>query len=302
MKIQLWTDLSQLKTQTFSLPLMKISASHKAKGDSVDWHNPMLPCDLLYCSKVFSSEFTQDNLYTYNADITIRGGTGYNLQDNLPFDIEHQYPDYSLYNMTTAVGFTTRGCPNNCEFCICSKKEGLQSKQVSDVTEFWKDQNKITLFDPNVLACKERERIFKQLAETKAEVRFEQGIDARFVTDDSIALLKLINIKNFYLAWDLEKFGEQIKQGLLKLSAAYPNIGYSSVCVYVLVNFNTAWQYDLERVEWLKSNGFDPYIMIYEKWNADKKYLHLQRAVNNKFIFRSINDLKEYKPLEKYLK
>lgn len=301
MNVQLWTDLSQLKTQTFSLPLMKISTYHKAKGDNVEWHNPMLVCDLLYCSKVFSSEFTSDNLYTHNADKVIKGGTGYNLQDNLPFDIEHQYPNYVLYNMTTAVGFITRGCPNNCEFCICSKKEGLQSKQVAEVTEFWKDQSKITLFDPNVLACKDRERIFKQLAATKAEIRFEQGLDARFITDDSIALLKTIKISEFYFAWDLEKNSDRIKHGLLQMKKAYPKLGYSSFCVYVLVNYNTDWQFDIHRIDWLKANGFDPYVMIYEKWNADKKYLHLQRAVNNKFIFRSIKNLSEYKPLEKYL-
>ena len=41
-----------------NLPLMKLSAWHKFKGDQVDWWNPEEEYDLVYKSKVFS--FTQD--------------------------------------------------------------------------------------------------------------------------------------------------------------------------------------------------------------------------------------------------
>lgn len=43
-----------------NLALMKISAYHKAQGDSVEWANPMLSeVDRVYMSKVFT--FTEDN-------------------------------------------------------------------------------------------------------------------------------------------------------------------------------------------------------------------------------------------------
>ena len=45
-----------------NLPLMKISAWHKAQGDSVEWYEPLFSghMDRVYMSKVFSfcSEFT----------------------------------------------------------------------------------------------------------------------------------------------------------------------------------------------------------------------------------------------------
>ena len=64
-----------------NLPLMKISAWHKAKGDSVEWYEPMFSghLDRVYMSKVFS--FTSDYEYPIAADEVVRGGYGvrYNL-------------------------------------------------------------------------------------------------------------------------------------------------------------------------------------------------------------------------------
>lgn len=41
-----------------NLALMKISAYHRSKGDSVEWYNPFDQYDQLYMSKIFS--FTPD--------------------------------------------------------------------------------------------------------------------------------------------------------------------------------------------------------------------------------------------------
>ena len=60
-----------------NLPLMKISAWHKAQGDHVEWYEPLLSghMDKVYMSKVFS--FTPDYEYFVDADEVVRGGTGY---------------------------------------------------------------------------------------------------------------------------------------------------------------------------------------------------------------------------------
>jgi len=130
-----------------SLPIMKISAYHKAKGDSVEWYKPLFTeeLDRVYMSKVF--KFTPEYQYYITAKEIIRGGTGYNYPsggESLPEEIEHIYPDYQLYGITNiAYGFLTRGCPRNCDFCIVGKKEGLCSRKVADLSEFWKDQKEI---------------------------------------------------------------------------------------------------------------------------------------------------------------
>src|SRR5690606_4285826 len=114
-------------------------------------------------------------------------GTGYDLDNKLPPEIENIYPDYSLYNIkNTAYGFLTRGCPRNCPFCIVGKKEGLKSYQVADLKQFWNRQREIVLLDPNLLACKNRIELLQQLIDSGAWVDFTQGLDIRLMTDDVI--------------------------------------------------------------------------------------------------------------------
>lgn len=162
-----------------NLPLMKISAWHKAHGDSVEWYDTMFSghMDRVYMSKIFS--FTPDYERFINADEVVYGGSGYciSIQDGkevydatkdipLPPAIEHIYPDYSLYGITdTAYGFLTRGCPNNCGFCHVCAKEGRCSHKVADLSEWWDGQKNIVLCDPNILACREHMDLLRQLEE-----------------------------------------------------------------------------------------------------------------------------------------
>ena len=91
----------------------------------------------------------------------------------LPYEVEHIYPDYSLYNITdTAYGYLTRGCPRGCKFCHVEAKEGRKSYKCADLKEFWNGQKNIELLDPNTLACKDWKDILQQLIDSKAKVNF----------------------------------------------------------------------------------------------------------------------------------
>ena len=81
-----------------NLALMKISAYHKSRGDSVEWWNGLKHYDIVYKSRVFTDTYSQDIDYCINADKVIKGGTGYDLKNKLPDEIEHQFPDYHLYS------------------------------------------------------------------------------------------------------------------------------------------------------------------------------------------------------------
>lgn len=108
---------------------------------------------------------------------------------NLPDEIEHIYPDYSLYpelTKDTAYGFLTRGCPRGCDFCHVVSKEGRKSYKVADLSEFWNGQKNIVLCDPNILACKEHMELLEQLVDSKAKVNFNQGLDIRLVSEKNM--------------------------------------------------------------------------------------------------------------------
>lgn len=280
-----------------NLAQMKISAWHKQQGDQVEWYNPFdMGYDRVYMSKVFDSTYTDDYEHPVYCDDVVRGGTGYNIGGPcLPDEIEHIMPDYSLYGINDiAYGFASRGCPRGCPFCIVARKEGRRSVKVADVREFWDGQKGIVLMDPNLLACPEYEDILHQLADTKATVDINQGIDIRLLTEHKIDLLNAVKVKRLHFAWDLMSEENAVRRGM----EAYRRYGRikdrSKLCVYVLCGYNTTIEEDLYRIYELREH-FEPYVMLYDKPYQTKELRRLQRWCNNKFIFRAVPDFKEYK-------
>lgn len=292
-----------------NIALMKISAYHKNKGDFVEWYMPFSETyDIVYVSKVFS--FSPDYELVINAHKVIYGGTGYAISTHngreiydvtkdtpLPDEIEHTYPDYGLYNIKdTAYGFLTRGCPRGCSFCIVGKKEGRKSCKVADLSEFWRGHKNIVLCDPNILACHDNEDLLLQLVESNALVDFNQGLDARLLSKEKIELLKLIRIKEIHFAWDRYEDKDIILEKLRlyqEITNAKPHNHYA--IVYTIVNYDTTFEQDLERIKILRDMGYWAYVMIYDKEHCEKKYKDLARWVNNRFIFAKCESFEDYR-------
>lgn len=274
-----------------NLALMKISAYEKAQGNNVEWWNGLKHYDRVYQAKVFDDTYSEDNEFCIDADEVIKGGTGYGLDNELPYEIEHMYPDYSLYRITdTAYGFLTRGCPRHCKFCIVGDKEGLLSHKVADLSEFWRGQKYIELLDPNLLACKDRAELLDQLIESEATVNINQGLDVRLLSEDTAKQINRIKTKIVHFAWDNY---EQKTRHCLKQARGWLDKRSRDVRVYVLTNYNTNIEQDLDRIYTIREIGFDPYVMIYDKPHAPRIVRRLQRWCNNKYIFRSC-DFKDY--------
>lgn len=287
-----------------SLPLMKISAYHKSIGDGVEWYDPMFSghMDKVYMSKVFT--FTPDYLYYINADEIQKGGTGYFYPDGgepLPAHIEHIYPDYSIYYEKipevkhTAYGFLTRGCPRGCDFCIVAAKEGKCSRKVADLSEFWNGQKNICLLDPNMFACADWREPSQQLIDSHAWIDFSQGCDIRIMTDEKAGYLKRMKIKRIHFAWDRY----EDKDLIVPKFQSFKEITQwdkRKLCVYVLTNFNTTLEQDLERIYILRDLGYWPYVMIYEKDKLPKGHIirKLQRWVNMRAVFETVPKFEDY--------
>lgn len=274
-----------------NLALMKISQYHKQRGDLVEFWNGLKHYDVVYQSKVFDDTYSNDNEFCVNADEIIKGGTGYDLKNKLPDYIEHRYPDYDLYGIKDrAYGFTTRGCPRGCQFCIVKEKEG-NTHTVADLDEFWRGQKEIVLMDSNITASKDCEKIFEDLVESRALINFAGGLDIRFLTDKGADQINRMRVSIVHFAWDNYEFKTYEK---LKYFRPKFRIRGKELRVYVLTNFNTTFDEDLERIYKLRELDYSPFVMIYDKPNAPKKIRQLQRWCNNKFIFEKVERFEDY--------
>ncbi len=298
-----------------NLPLMKLSAWHKAQGDTVEWYEPMFSghMDKVYMSKVFS--FTPDYPYYIDADEVVKGGTGYfiSLVDgkeefdkenhfDLPHEIEHIYPDYSIYYdkipevRDTVYGFLTRGCQCDCDFCHVAQKEGKCSVKVADLSEFWRGQKNIVLLDPNITACRDWKELFQQLIDSKAWVDFSQGLRIHMMTEQKAEMLKQMRVKQVHFAWDKYE-DKDIVVPKFKQFKEITQWDKRKLSVYVMTNFNTTHEQDLERIYILRELGYWPYVMIYDKEHLPKGHItrKLQRWVNMRAVFEITPRFEDYK-------
>lgn len=154
--------------------LMKISAWHKAQGDTVEWWKPMGHFDRVYNSKAF--DFTPENPYL--PPDTIKGGTGYGLFTELAPEVDEMFPDYSIYpECDYAIGCLTRGCPNRCHWCVVPKKEG----NIRPYRAWWDlvrpDTDKLVLMDNNILACEYGIEQLAGLIDSGYRIDLNQGMD-----------------------------------------------------------------------------------------------------------------------------
>lgn len=272
--------------------LMKISAWHKSIGDAVEWWNPLLPYDRVYSSKVFT--FTPECLYL--PENTIKGGTGYGIYDELPPKIDDMFPDYNIYPACDyAIGFLTRGCIRKCPWCIVPRKEGSIRAYRSWQEIKRPDSRDIVFMDNNVLASNWGLAQIHDMIGHNVRVDFNQGLDARLITDDvAEALAGLKWIRFIRMSCDTDAMLSVVLEAVERLRRR--GVKPYRVFVYLLVQ-------DVESAERralaLRDAGVEVFAQPYRDFvtNAEPapELKALARWVNHKAIFKSVQYFKDYK-------
>ena len=175
-----------------NLALMKIARYHRNLGDTLTLQRGMKAPTKSYGVVYISCIFTHNreevlNLAKQFPEVHV-GGCGIDLTTNLPDEIEHMMPLYDLYpDCNFSLGYTSRGCPRNCEFCIVPDKEG-KVRPVADIYEFWDHRHgHILLLDNNILALPDHfKRIASQIKMNNLSVDFHQGLDIRLYPSPKI--------------------------------------------------------------------------------------------------------------------
>ena len=274
-----------------NLALMKLSAWHKAQGDTVEWWNPLLPYDRVYSSKVFT--FTPE--CPYLPENTIRGGTGYGIYEELPPEVDAMFPDYSLYpKCDHAIGFLTRGCIRACPWCVVPKKEGKIRPYRTCQEIVRPDTNKLVLMDNNILACSHGIEQLESMVGSGYAIDVNQGNDARLITDDIAKLFsKLKWIRFIRMSADTDAMLDVVLQAIDRLGKY--GVKPYRIFVYVLVQ-------DIEsaerRVIALRDIGASPFAQPYRDFTTNAEppieQKHFARWVNRKWAFKACKTFAEF--------
>ncbi len=276
-----------------NLALMKLSAYHKGRGDDVGWVT-IDSYDRTYMSKVFT--FTPDYAQGFSDyGELVKGGTGYDISATLSPEIDRMMPDYDLYpNISEAYGFLTRGCPRKCSWCIVPRKEG-DIRAYMDIEEFLCGRPRAVLMDNNVLAHEHGLAQIEKIINLGISVDFNQGLDARIIAEHKDVAMLLSRVRwSSYLRMACDTKGDIpfVEKAIQRLNSF--GIKSYKIFVYVLVkNVKDG----LERVEFLRDKGCNPFAQPYldfETGKTTKELRRFARWVNHKAIFKSV-DFKNYK-------
>jgi hypothetical protein len=258
--------LIQVDGKLPNIALMKLSKYHKEKGDKVTLIDlSTLDIDRWYGSKIFM------------------GGSGYDLKEKLPKEIEELSPDYDLYKTDYSIGFTSRGCIRNCGFCIVREKEGNFTEEDMNFIK----HTKVILFDNNFLASGKCIEKLNYFIENKIKVCFNQGLDIRLVTKEIADVLKNVkyydlkfNRRRLYFAWDDLSYEKYVVDGINTLVKS--GIRSEHLMFYVLCGFNTTFEQDFYRFKVLNDLGCLPFVMLYNN-TRDVKLRYFSRWVNKRY-------------------
>ena len=319
-------DLIGRKKHRFpNLACMKLSGYYKELDNIVELkidYNDLETYDKVFISKVFTDTPVDEKILKLpNVEY---GGTGfyYDKAPKLPHEIEHHMPDYHLYDewvneklqnggkrldfryyLDYSIGFITRGCFRQCEFCVNRNyKKVVEHSPLSEFVD--ESRKKICLLDDNFFGCPNWKSLLEQLQATGKPFQFKQGLDERLLTDEKCELLFNSKYDGEYIfAFDNLADAELIEQKLQLLRKYTTKIPM----FYVFCGFdrndkwdNEFWEkdiYDLfERIEILMKYKCLPYIMRFNRYEESPYrglYISIARWCNQPSFFKK-KSLREF--------
>jgi len=290
-----------------NLALMKISTYHKGFNNDVDiiklgfdgypTHKKEKIVDATDYDRVYAScifTVNKDYFKIINCDYIKIGGTGVDLNYNLPDFVDSLEEDYSLYpENNDSYGFITRGCIRNCYFCFVPKKEGklVEYRNWQNITK-----HKNTYFlDNNFLAYNNHKKVLQELVDNKIHFQFNQGLDIRLIDEENAKLFSETKyIGEFIFAFDDIKYEKMVEKGL-NIFKKYNERDWNTK-FFVYCHPDMPLHDIIYRIEWLRNHKALPYIMRDKAcWESENNefYVDLAAYCNQPNIFKKM-DWKEF--------
>jgi len=164
---------------------------------------------------------------------------------------------------------TTRGCPNNCDFCLVPKREGkLRCLEVKEGH---------LVHDNNILAApREHWDEVILMLKTQRDVRFVGGFEAARLRRHHVEDLRGLSLTRMYFAYDRHS----AKKSLQKAMGLLCDFRRDQLACYVLIG-RGSFEDDEARLRECWHMGFMPFAMLYQppdKWiDYSRGWRELQR-------------------------
>lgn len=127
------------------------------------------------------------------------------------------------------VTITSRGCPNNCSFCLVPEREGPIRELI-----IWQGN---IIQDSNLLACSAAHvaEVFTML-KSQRKIVFAGGLEAKRITEEIAERLSELNIKEIWLSYDMpnKKTTETIQEAVRRLKVYFSR---RQIRCYVLIGY-----------------------------------------------------------------
>jgi hypothetical protein len=293
--------LCQLDGKLPNLALMRIATHHRLRGDEIEYRFGAAfevtmfgrEPDLVYGSAIFRKTIPLAERFKRRYPQAHLGGTGIDPArkgelvplspviaskpttiEKLGIDIGEtaECLDYSWFpTYQASLGFTQRGCRKKCGFCAVPSKEP-ELKGIQNVYQVWRGDpypRHLHLLDNDFFGQPEWRQRIAEIREGGFKVSFNQGINARFLTDEAAEAIASVDyrddgmtVKRIYTAWDNLPDEDILIAGLERL-VKY-GVKPDHIMVYILCGY---WPYDKAFATWdhrrkrLREFGARPYPM-----------------------------------------
>jgi hypothetical protein len=313
------------------LGLLKLSSMQKAQGNNTELvkgitdNIPFEP-DIVYITSLFtwawkpvweairyySNKFPNSNIWLGGLYASLMpkhaelsGIKPSRIFEGVFCDAENLMPDYALVpewneKSSASIVFASRGCIRSCPYCavpIIEKSFNSSKKSIKNL--IWPGHKKVIFFDNNFLANPNWRLLLNEVEELDLQVDFNQGLDARLITEEVATRLSKLKIERMIrLSYDYLEMDSHVKRAIKLLKSE--GISGRSILVYTLYNFTDSPDDFYKRMSDVLEWGAVCYPQRYEpnqtlfknrfvssKWDSNKlnAVQRARRVIGNNGVF-----------------
>ncbi|MCL2032367.1 MAG: hypothetical protein FWG96_03755 [Methanomassiliicoccaceae archaeon] len=206
----------------------------KPVHQAIEFYHKQFPDAEIHVGGIYAS-LLPDEITTEYPYVKIHKGLNAQAEKFMPnYDILKTIEKWKGWD--GSILFTSRGCINKCPFCMVPTMEGdLRNVLLDPSFHVHPEHKNIIIWDNNFLALPDWKNKLDKLAPLNKTVDFNQGLDARLMTEEKAKALSELKIRDMRMAYD----GLHEKKAVHRAVRMLDSAGFDRrrISFYALYNF-----------------------------------------------------------------